>query len=85
MGEMVRLNTGDVIFSATPSRALIFMDRRLIGSARDFTSKRDRYVLLDGRHDLRIEYPGYSPFETHIYVEPNQTLHLEIQLEPEQP
>ena len=80
--EVVRSNTADLIFSVTPARAMIFVDGKLIGSARDFASERDRYMVLDGTHELRVEYPGYKPFETELNVQPNRTVHLDIQLDP---
>ncbi len=80
--EVVRSNTADLIFSVTPSRAMIFVDGKLIGSARDFSSERDRYMVLDGTHELRVEFPGYKPFQTELNVQPNRTVHLDIELDP---
>ncbi len=80
--EVVRSNTADLIFSVTPARAMIFIDGKLIGSGRDFASERDRYMVLDGTHELRVEYPGYKPFETELNVQANRTVHLDIELDP---
>ncbi len=82
--EVVRSNTADLIFRVTPARAMIFIDGKLIGSGRDFASERDRYMVLDGTHELRVEYPGYKPFETELNVQPNRTVHLDIELDPAQ-
>lgn len=82
-GGVVRVNTSDVVFNVTPPKALVFVDDKLIGSARDFATTRDRYTLIDGDHNLRIEFPGYQPFTTRLQVVPDRTLHLEIQLEPQ--
>ncbi len=82
--EVVRSNTADLIFRVTPARAMIFIDGKLIGSARDFASERDRYMVLDGTHELRVEYPGYKPFETELDVQANRTVHLDIELDPVQ-
>ncbi len=82
--EVVRSNTADLIFSVTPGRAMIFVDGKLIGSGRDFATERDRYMVLDGNHDLRVEYPGYKPFHTELTVQPNRTVHLDIELDPAQ-
>lgn len=79
--EVVRANSSDVIFKVTPPRAHVYIDDRLIGSAGDFSTDRDRYMLLSGEHTLRIEYPGFLPFETVMEVVPNRTLHLDIELE----
>ncbi|RPJ86118.1 MAG: PEGA domain-containing protein [Acidobacteria bacterium] len=80
--EVVRSNTADLIFSVSPARAKIFVDGKLIGSARDYASARDRYMVLDGTHELRVEYPGYKPFQTELDIQPNRTVHLDIELDP---
>ena len=80
--EIVRANTTDLIFQVHPSKALVFIDGMLIGSARDFATQRDRYTILDGQHDLRIEAPGYEPYQTEMKIMANRTLHLDIELEP---
>ncbi len=80
--EMVRANTTDLIFQVDPPQALIYIDGMLIGSGGDFATERDRYTILEGQHDLRIEFQGYQPFQVKMAVEANRTLHLDIQLEP---
>jgi len=80
--EIVRANTTDLIFQVHPAKALVFIDGMLIGSARDFATQRDRYTILDGQHDLRIEAPGYEPYQTEMKIMANRTLHLDIELEP---
>jgi len=80
--EIVRANTSDLIFQVHPAKALVFIDGMLIGSARDFATQRDRYTILDGQHDLRIEAPGYEPYQTEMTIMANRTLHLDIELEP---
>ncbi len=80
-GEVIRVNSSDLIFSVTPAKALIYVDDKLIGSARDFSSDRDKYPVLDGEYDLRIEATGYEPFHSELSVIPNKTLHLDIELE----
>ena len=68
--EIVRANTADLIFNVHPPRALVFVDGRVIGSARNFATQRDRYTLVQGRHDLRIEFPGYQSFQSEMDVVP---------------
>ncbi len=80
--EIVRANSSDLIFQVHPAKALVFIDGLLIGSARDFATQRDRYTILDGQHDLRIEAPGYQPYHTEMKITANRTLHLDIELEP---
>jgi len=81
--EVVRANTSDLIFTVSPRYAKVYLDGKLIGSARDLAGERERYMVLDGIHELRVEYPGYKTFETELQVEPNRTVHLDIRLDPE--
>ncbi len=80
--EIVRANTTDLIFQVHPAQALVYIDGMLIGSAGDFATQRDRYTILEGQHDLRIEAHGYDPFQTQMDIMANRTLHLDIDLEP---
>ncbi len=77
---MVRANTADLIFNVIPEKAFIYVNSKLVGSARDFAKQRDRYTIVDGTHELRIEYPGYKPFQTEMEIVPDRTLHLDIEL-----
>jgi len=81
-GGVVRVNSSDLIFDVNPPHALVYIDDRLIGSAGDFATERDRYSILDGEHDLRIEFPGYETYEARMDVVPDRTLHLGIELQP---
>ncbi len=84
-GEVVRVNSSDLVFNVTPPKALIYVDDKLIGSARDFSSARDKYPVLDGEYDLRIEATGYESFHSELSVIPNKILHLDIELERKNP
>ena len=79
--EMVRANTSDLIFQVSPSKALVYIDGRLIGSAGDFSTQKTRYSLVDGQHALKIAFPGYQTFETEMEVVANRTLNLAVELE----
>lgn len=78
--EIIRANSSDIIFNVEPPRALVYIDGKLIGSAGDFANERNRYMVLEGEHTLRIEYPGYERFQTKMNVAPNRTLNLDIEL-----
>ncbi len=80
--ELVRANTTDLIFQVNPPQALLYIDGMLIGSGGDFGTERDRYTILEGQHDLRIEFAGYQPFHEKMAIVANRTLHLDIRLEP---
>ena len=80
--KIVRANTTDLIFNVHPPRVLIFVDGRVIGSTRHFATQRDRYTLVEGRHDLLIEFPGYKSLQAEMDMVPDRTLHFDIELEP---
>ena len=79
--EFVRSNASDIVFTVTPSRAQIYVDDKLIGSAQDYSSQRDRYEVINGFHELRIEYPGYKPYRAQMNIEANRTVHVEVELD----
>lgn len=60
--EVVRANTAHLIFKVVPSKALIYVDGKLIGSARNFATERDRYMLTDGTHECVSNVPATNPF-----------------------
>jgi len=78
---VVRANFSHLIFNITPGSALIFLDDKLLGSARSFASARERYQVLEGEYVLRIEHPGYEPMETVLKVISDRTVHLDIDLQ----
>ncbi|HSR68097.1 MAG TPA: PEGA domain-containing protein [Acidobacteriota bacterium] len=80
--EIVHSNSSNIVFRVSPREALVYIDDKLIGSARDFEQERDRYMVLEGEHELRIEYPGFQTFDTVMEVIPNKTIHLDIELQP---
>lgn len=79
--DIVRANASDIIFRVDPPQALVRIDGLTIGSARDFSTRRSSYTLLDGEHDVQIEFPGYRTFRTRMNIIPNQTIHLDVELE----
>jgi hypothetical protein len=79
---IVRTNTSDLIFNVTPSTAVVYLNGKRIGTAGEMATERDRYMVLDGRHELRVEYPGYKPFRADLNIEPDRTIRLDVKLDP---
>jgi hypothetical protein len=77
--QLVQSNTADLVFNVTPSYAQVYVDNKLIGSARDYASG-DHYTVIDGVHSLRVEYPGYKPFQAQMNVQANRTVHVDVEL-----
>lgn len=80
VGEVIRANSSDLIFDVDPPRARVYINDKLIGQARHFSTDRDRYMILEGEHEVRIELPGYESFQARLDIVPNKTLHLDIEL-----
>ncbi len=78
--EVVRANFSDMIFNVSPGKASVYVDGKLIGSARSFATERDRFMIMQGEHDLRIEHPGFEPFLATLDVVPNRTLRIDVEL-----
>ncbi len=78
---LIRANTSDLIFRVVPVKARVYVDGLVIGSAQAFSNKRNSYSVIEGEHDLRVEYPGYRAFNARMEVVPDRTLHLDIELE----
>lgn len=79
--EVVRANYSHVLFNVTPGSALIYLDDKLIGSARSFANEREKYQILEGEYRLRIENPGFEPFDSVLQVQADQTIHLDVSLQ----
>jgi hypothetical protein len=54
-----------------PSRAAVFIDDGYIGHASDFGGYRIM-VVSPGKHRVKVELPGYEPFETEVNPLPGQ-------------
>ena len=78
---VVRANFSHLIFNVSPGSALIFLDDKLLGSARSFGSERERYEVLEGEYLLRIEHPGYEPMETVLKIISDRTVHIDLELQ----
>ena len=54
-----------------PARAAVFVDDGYIGHASDFGGYRVM-VVTPGKHRVKVELPGYQPFETEVTPLPGQ-------------
>lgn len=79
-GAIVQANSADLVIDVNPTRALIFIDGKLVGSGRDFARDREGYPLMEGEYELRVEHPGYEPFSTVLQIVPDRTVHLNLEL-----
>ena len=72
--------TGELKISATPERAVVFVDDQFAGPVNEFDGLRKAMLLTPGPHRVRIALPGYLPFETTVDLRPRQKLKIQTAL-----
>jgi hypothetical protein len=71
---------GELKISATPRRAVVFVDDQFVGHVDEFDGVGKALLLTTGKHRVRIALPGYLPFETIADLQPHQKLKIETEL-----
>ncbi|GIX45361.1 MAG: hypothetical protein KatS3mg130_1769 [Candidatus Sumerlaea sp.] len=71
---------GQIEVDSVPDQARIYLDGEYYGR----TPQTIERVEM-GYHRIRIEKEGYQPYDTHVYVQPNVTKHLDIFLKKTEP
>lgn len=71
---------GELKISATPRRAVVFVDDQFVGHVDEFDGVGKALLLTPGKHRVRIALPGYLPFETMADLRPHQKLKIETEL-----
>ena len=64
-------NAAELKLNIGPARAAVFVDDGYIGHASDFGGYRIM-VVSPGKHRVKVELPGYQPFETEVNPLPGQ-------------
>jgi hypothetical protein len=72
--------TGELKISATPSRAVVFVDDQFVGHVDEFDGVGKALLLTTGQHRVRIALPGYLPFQTTVDLRPHQKLKIQTDL-----
>jgi len=70
-----------VIIDATPLDAQVFLNGRLLGSARDLVAR--AFAVQAGRHAVEIIAPGFRPYIAQLAVDPSFPTRLRVALPPE--
>lgn len=73
-----RLDQGFVIIDATPPEAQVFVDGRLLGSARQLIAR--ALLVPPGRHSVEIVSPGFRPYRTQASVDPSFPTRIRVAL-----
>ena len=72
--------TAELRISATPVRAVVFVDEQFAGHVDEFDGLGKAMLLTPGQHRVRIALPGYLPFETTVDLRPWQKLKIQTEL-----
>ncbi len=83
-GVRIIPTSAQVVFDVVPPSALVYVDGRLMGSARSFADEETAFPINEGTHVLRLEASGYQSYEADLASIPGRTVRLDITLEREQ-
>ncbi|MGC8840197.1 MAG: DUF4384 domain-containing protein [Candidatus Sumerlaeaceae bacterium] len=70
---------GRIEIDSTPDNARVYIDGEYYGRTPHIIDR-----LEVGYHSLRLEKNGYEPYQTNIYVRPNDTRHIDVFLKQTQ-
>lgn len=65
-GAHVPAQTVTLKLTVNPNRAAVFLDGHYVGHAAEFGGLGRAMEVSPGRHHIRVELPGYQPFDTEV-------------------
>lgn len=77
----VRGEPGRLSLSLEPSDASVYLDGRLLGSARDLARLHSGLILDPGKHQLEVVRPGYESKTVEFEVEPGEEARISVELD----
>ncbi len=72
--------TSELKLNVEPGRAAVFLDGKFVGHASDFGGALHSMLISPGRHRVKVELPGYRPFETEVNLLAGQKLEVKSEL-----
>jgi hypothetical protein len=63
-----------------PGRAAVFLDGKFVGHASEFGGVARAMLIAPGKHRIKVELPGYRPFETEVNLLANQKSEVKTEL-----
>lgn len=73
--------TGAIRTLVEPSKAKVYVDGYYAGVADDFDGMFQRLQVAPGRHDITLELEGYRSVRVKVYVMPDQTVKIRLDME----
>src|SRR6266849_5532518 len=68
VGWFTPSTTATLKLTVQPNRAAVFLDDRYVGHVGEFGGKFHSMLIAAGNHRIKIELPGYRPFETEFVL-----------------
>ena len=72
--------TSELKVSVHPKRAAVFLDGNYVGHASELGGKFHSLLVSPGKHQLKIELPGYRTFETEVDILAGQKSEVKTEL-----
>lgn len=72
--------TSELKVTVHPKRAAVFLDGNYVGHASELGGKFHSLLVSPGKHQLKIELPGYRTFETEVDVLAGQKSEVKTEL-----
>ena len=72
--------TSTLKLTVEPGRAAVFLDGRFVGHASEFGGSFHSMLISPGRHDIKVELPGYRTFQTEVNLLAGQKSEIKTEL-----
>jgi hypothetical protein len=73
--------TATLKLKVKPKRAAVFLDEKFVGHAADFGGAFRSMKISPGKHQIRVELPGYQTFVTQVDLLANQEAEVKTELQ----
>ena len=72
--------TSTLKLTVEPGRAAVFLDGRFVGHASEFGGSFHSMLISPGKHDIKVELPGYRTFQTEVNLLAGQKSEIKTEL-----
>jgi hypothetical protein len=73
--------TATLKVTVQPGRAAVFLDGRYVGHASEFGGATHSMLVAPGKHQIKVELPGYRTFDTEVDLLANQKSEVKTTLD----
>jgi len=72
--------TATLKLTVQPGRAAVFLDGKFVGHASEFGGSVHSMLISPGKHQIKVELPGYRTFETEVNLLAGQKSEVKTEL-----